>query len=224
MAVKKHVVIAIPAYTWTVQLATMRSILHDVLALTQRGDWVSFLDESGSSDIADARAIIVEQFLDGGGTHLVCVDSDVCWERGALVRLVDAPVDFVAGVYPKRQDPIEFPVQYIPGPLQAVDGLLEVEAVQGGFVRLTRPMLKQMGEAHPGLKVQSSRSPKGSMHMLYDRVILEDGTKIGEDFAFCHRWRAMGGKVWIDPEINLGHIGNKMFAGRLGDWLRERME
>ena len=30
------------------------------------------------------------------------------------------------------------------------------------------------------------------------------------------------GKVWIDPEIKMGHIGYKTFEGHLGNWLRDR--
>jgi len=220
-----HVFIAIPAYSWTVQIGTMRSLFTDMMALIRRGDLVTVFDESGSSDLPDARAIMVASFLASDATHFVSVDADVCWEAGGLLRLLDRPEDMVAAVYPKRQDPIEFPLRYLSGPLQANDnGLLEVEAVQGGFVRYTRACLERMVEAYSDLRVLSSRSPLGYMHTLFEAIRLPDGRKLGEDFAFCHRWRAIGGKVWIDPEIKMGHIGLKLFPGRLGDWLRDRMK
>jgi hypothetical protein len=28
--------------------------------------------------------------------------------------------------------------------------------------------------------------------------------------------------VWIDPEINMGHVGLKNYTGHLGEWLRGR--
>jgi hypothetical protein len=45
---------------------------------------------------------------------------------------------------------------------------------------------------------------------------------MGEDYAFCRRWTDMGGKVWVNPEIKMGHVGYKTFQGHLGDWLRSR--
>ena len=34
-----------------------------------------------------------------------------------------------------------------------------------------------------------------------------------EDYGFCNRWRELGGEVWCDPEIQLGHIGTKIYQG-----------
>lgn len=46
--------------------------------------------------------------------------------------------------------------------------------------------------------------------------------KYGEDYSFCRRWRDIGGRVWIDPEIRMGHCGYKTFVGSVGEWLKER--
>ena len=35
----------------------------------------------------------------------------------------------------------------------------------------------------------------------------------GEDFGFCQRWRDMGGRIWVDPDICLNHIGRYTFTG-----------
>ena len=52
--------------------------------------------------------------------------------------------------------------------------------------------------------------------------IFEDGYKWGEDYSFCIRWRKIGGQVWVDPEIEMGHVGYKIFQGNLGNYLRNR--
>ena len=52
---------------------------------------------------------------------------------------------------------------------------------------------------------------------IFDR--LRDGDlRYSEDYSFCERWRAMGGKVWIDPSIQMGHVGLKVFQGSFGAW------
>jgi hypothetical protein len=75
--------VAIPAYSGTIHLGTMRSLFTDLLALQARGDFWSLHDECGNALIADARALIVAQFLDSKADTLVFIDSDVCWEAGA---------------------------------------------------------------------------------------------------------------------------------------------
>src|SRR5262245_55405439 len=97
----KSVWIAVPAYTGQVHLGTMRSLMTDMLLLAARGDKVTIFDESGNAMIAHARDMIVAEFLAGQGTDLVFVDADVFWEEGAILRLVDHPVDVVAGIYPQ---------------------------------------------------------------------------------------------------------------------------
>jgi hypothetical protein len=45
--------------------------------------------------------------------------------------------------------------------------------------------------------------------------MIEEGTGIylSEDFAFCHRWRALGGKIWLDTASKLTHTGAHRFVG-----------
>jgi hypothetical protein len=36
---------------------------------------------------------------------------------------------------------------------------------------------------------------------------------ISEDFGFCQKWRDLGGKIWLDTEGKLTHIGSYSFNG-----------
>lgn len=220
----RHIVIAIPAYSATVSLATMRSIVHDLMQLMRRGDSVSVEDECGNTDITDARAAMVGKFLAGPGTDLVMVDHDVCWEANALLKLIDYPVEFVSGIYPKRIDPLQFALRYIEDRPEIwgdqKTGLIEVAGVSAGFMRCSRSMLEKMAEAYPGLAyVRDDKTFWG----FFDPYRLDDGKrKLSEDYSFCQRWRDIGGKVWADPNIKMGHIGLKTFGGSLGEWLKGR--
>jgi hypothetical protein len=206
-----HVMIAIPSYSWSVRTGTLRSLLADTVALVSRGDRFTLLDEVGNTNLQKARKNIVQAFRQSKCDALFMIDDDVCWEAGAMLNLLDRPVDFVAGVYPRRKDPLDFPVAWIPErkELVAENGLLEVAVAPGGFWRLSRECVNRMWGNY------------GST--LFDRVRApgkED--EYSEDISFCGRWRALGGQVWVDPEIKMGHIGPKVFDGCLGDWLRNR--
>lgn len=226
----KNIVVAIPAYTGFVYCGTMRSVVHDVVGLINRGDAVRVVEEVGNADIARCRAMIVAKFLaQKDATHLVMVDSDVCWEPDGLARLVNHGVDFVAGAYPKRLgEGLSFHMRLFDQKqftLDPVTGLLEVEAMPAGFMCLTRSMLERMVAAYPDSKFSFEEvKPDGVAWDLFDAYWETDETglrhKYGEDYSFCRRWRDIGGKVWLDPSIGMGHMGTKMWQGRFSDGFR----
>ena len=218
------VMVAIPAYTGTIHLGTMRSLFTDLLALQARGDQWTVQDECGNGLIAHARALIVAQFLKSECDVLVFVDSDVCWQAGALLKLIDYPVDMVAGLYPQRRDPINFCLNWTAqGELWAdpETGLLESNGVPAGFMKLSRTQLEAMVEQYTDTEFYCENAPgQKAWHLFGDYRIGKH--LMGEDYAFCRRWRDMGGRIWVDPEIEMGHVGFKTFPGHLGQWLKGR--
>jgi hypothetical protein len=221
----RHVWIAIPAYTGMIHLGTMRSIISDMLKLAERGDRVTIFDECGNAMIGDGRALIVAKFLAEDGTDLVFVDADVTWEAGALLKLVDAPVDCVAAIYPQRKDPLNYCAQYLTDRKELwadpKTGLLEVAGVPAGCLRLSRAMLEKMVAHYSDTEFFCDQAPGQKAWALFDPYRI-GRIKFGEDYSFCKRWRDIGGQIWVDPEIRMGHVGFKTFVGSFGDWLRAR--
>jgi hypothetical protein len=43
---------------------------------------------------------------------------------------------------------------------------------------------------------------------------------LSEDFAFCRRWRDMGGKVYVDLNSKLQHGGQHLYRGDLIESLK----
>lgn len=226
----KHVVIAIPAYTGDVKVGTFRSVLADVLRLYDRGDTVQITEETGNADISLCRAMIVAKFMAiEGATHLVMIDSDVAWQPGSLPRLIDSGHDFSAGIYPRRTDDSQgrFHVHMMEGPTQTIgeDGWLEVEAVPAGFICLKRTMLQAMiAKYDEELKISFAQCPNGVAWDLFDGVRYKDEAglthKWGEDYSFCKRWRSMGGRIYVDPNIAMGHVGLKIWKGALAEAMK----
>lgn len=222
----RGVFIAIPSYSWCVSLPTMRSLFADCNALMARGDTVQIYDEACGTEISQARNQIIDVFLHSDATDLVFVDDDVCWQRGGLVRLLDAPVDFVAGVYRRRVNEETYPLKWLDDRADLIadekTGLLEVEAVPGGFVRISRRALVAMNEHYKGeLTQQTPLAIDGKWTALCE-PLWRGNRRFGEDFALCMRWRDIGGSVWIVPEMTMGHMGPSSFNGNVGNWLRSR--
>lgn len=204
----------------------MRSIITDMLALTDRGDKVTIFDESGNAMIGDCRGLIVSKFLEGDGTDLVFIDWDVSWQPGGLLRLVDYPVDFVAALYPQRRDPIDFCCQWDTSKREidlSEHGLIEVLGVPAGLMRCSRAMLEKMVAQYADTQFYCSQAPNETAYDLFGAYRV-GRIKFGEDYSFCRRWRDIGGQVWVDPHIRMGHTGNKTFVGQVGEWLQSRTE
>ncbi|MCP4410182.1 MAG: hypothetical protein GY807_21055 [Gammaproteobacteria bacterium] len=200
--------------------------MTDCYALKARGDSVTIYDEACATEISQARNQIIDAFLHSDATDLVFVDDDVFWQEGALLKLLDYPVDCVAGVYRKRIDQETYSIRWLRDrPNLIADestGLLEVEAVPGGFVRMSRHMLTTMEKHYSAELMQlTTLAIEGKWTALCDPLWRDNG-RLSEDFSLCMRWRDIGGTVWVDPEINMGHCGMKAFSGTLGNWLRNR--
>jgi len=224
----RKVWLAIPCYGGHVHIGTMRSLIHDLIQLVAQGVRVQLFTDIGHADIYSARAQIVAHFLaDADATDLVMIDNDVSWAPMGLVRLLDHDVDMVAGSYPKRELPIKFLVRSKDDTILAdtASGLAEVMGVPGGFVRMRRAMLEKMAASYRDELLSVDRmTPYGETVRLFDPFWWKDADGnnrvLSEDYAFCERWRALGGKVFLDVTIPMGHIGQYEYAGQLGQWLK----
>lgn len=220
----RKVLIAIPAMSGTVHMGTMRSLLAEMLGMIEIGWTFDIYEVVGCSLMEDARNLCVSRMLGSDFTDLVFLDSDVCWEPAGMIKLLRHPVDVVAAVYRHRSDPVSWPVKWLEDRKELwadpATGLLEVEGAPTGFMRITRAAAEKMTAAAEWY--HDKQAPEGKSWMLFDRIRDENHQKWGEDFSFCKRWRELGGQVWIDPELEMGHIGNKTFTGKIGTWLKER--
>lgn len=220
----KNVWIALPAYTGQIHIGTFRSLLTDLLALHCRGDSFVVHDECGNTLLGDARALMVAKFLASDCTDMVFVDSDVTWESGTLLRLVDAPVDCVAAVYSHRNDLMTYPVSFDLSETELwanEAGLIKVWGVPMGCTRCSREMLTRMVNYYADLEFMCDPAPDKKAWALFDPY-RKDKLKYSEDYSFCNRWRDIGGEIFVLPDVKMGHTGYKTFVGNLGEWLKSR--
>lgn len=207
--------LAVPSYdnpdtSHTFALARSRE------ALSAAGIQSALLILQGNCHVDDARNSIVRDFLESDCTDLVFLDADVTWEPPALVQLCGRDVDIVGGVYPyRREGGANMPVRMM-GDAETVDGLREVEGLPTGFMKIKRHVLEKMAEQRPWYFDKIYRTS-----LMFDRPEPgEDHTRWGGDIDFCNRWRAMGGKLYADEELRLGHATKIIIYDSLAAHLR----
>ncbi len=196
------------------------SIARSREAISAAGIQSAYLLLQGNCHVDDARNAVVRDFLDSDCTELVFLDADVSWEPEMLVALCKIDRDLVGGVYPYRREGEDerMPVRMLPGNLEPdSDGLLEVEGLPTGFMKIKRHVLETMAAtAKRFLKDEGTPHP-----VLFERDYFGGGRR-GGDIRFCMVWREMGGKVYAAPELRLGHAGVHIIRDTLGASLRRQ--
>lgn len=175
--------------------------------------------------ITSARNYLVEKFInDTDGTHLFFLDNDISFDKDAFLRLVSwgtiCPV--VAGCYRLKQPRHSYRVDLIKDEednyATAMGGqLLLAERVPTGFMLIQRKVIEDLSERHPEFHYRA----KGHGVNEYTALValfqnpFKDGAMIGEDYFFCDLVTSNGYAIFVDPAIELGHIGLMEYHGAL---------
>ena len=85
---------------------------------------------------------------------------------------------------------------------------------------LSRKAIQMMADAHQDRRYFDPGSQQWVVNLFENTS--EDYREYSEDYTFCRRWRALGGKVYVDPHSAIDHVGSKVYSGAYGQWLAER--
>ena len=220
----KKIWVSVPAYTGTVAVETAYCLNVEVYEAINRNIPILTQFHEGDSIISRCRNMMLMRFLDSDFTDLIFLDSDVGFESGTLCKLAEYPVDIVGAVYPFKTDEVGYPVRYMKREFLQADpehGLLEVDALPAGCLKVSRHALETMIKKFPELEYVEANVPQGKAYALFD-FVRKNGIFYGEDYVFCALAREAGFKIWCDPEIPMQHIGPKRYKGHFGNWLRSR--
>ena len=222
MQQKRKLQIGIFSYDGAPELQTMHCVISTLIELSVKGIESHITARVGNADVAGARNSMVGEFLSTDCTDLLMIDHDVAWEPGAVLRLLHHPVDLVCGAYRARKDPEQYPIRCIEGSKEIWScehtGLIEVEGLGAGFMRISRRCLEEMVKHYADTKYHDEWFKRDTWS-LFD-FVTKNGNRWSEDIIFCQRYRAIGGRVWIDPDLQLHHVGKKTFTGTFGHWLK----
>jgi hypothetical protein len=218
------------------------SLLRLQTACAERGVGLEIKLTGGDALITRARSQLACQFLETDHTHLLFVDADVGFEPEHLFRLLDFDKPLVGGVYPlkrylweKAPDAVRrgvkdiqaailgYVIRFLPNERQTVelvDGFGPVAYLATGFMLIRREVLEKMAAAYPELKcvITDMAAPPKETVMFFESMIEPDnGEHLSEDYAFCRRWRDLGGEIWADFQTRMSHVGHTRYTGSLMD-------
>jgi hypothetical protein len=178
-------------------------------------------------------------------THLMFVDADIEFGWDSILKLLDYDKDVVVGAYPKKgiewqdlhtditagivpiQDTELHSISYAlnfettdDGKLISENGLFKLKDAGTGFMLIKRDVFNQLINKFPEIKytndINIHLSISNYFYAFFDTSIDKDSNRyLSEDYTFCRRWQSIGGVIWLDPNIQLNHVGHHVYAGHI---------
>jgi hypothetical protein len=234
------ILLATPCFGGLVHQSYMLSVCKLMRAAEREGFTLDLALLGSDALITRSRSVLVATFLDmPKATHLLFVDADIAFEPEQMLRLLRLDVDFAAAFYPlKSVDWDALPARAVAGePLRGAgltyvgtllepplrrtrEGFATAKYAGTGFQLIRRAVFERLVAAHPELRFKSTHTiareaPRGdNLYALFEcQIDPETGEYLSEDYAFCRRWRALGGDIWLDLESSLTHVGADHFRG-----------
>lgn len=237
---RPFVLVATPCYGGQVHQLYMQSVIQ-LMQLARDGRFdVSLALLGNDSLITRSRNTLAATFLAmPQATHLLFIDADISFDPAQVERMLGFGEDVVAGMYPLKvldwnnaravtasgvASGEAAALRYCgricaEDEREVRDGFVTGLYAGTGFMLIARRVLERMGEAYPELRyanmqVYPPMRPNERQFAFFDCMIEpESGVYLSEDYAFCWRWRRLGGKVWLDTRGRLTHTGPHDFRG-----------
>lgn len=206
-----YLMIGTPAYGGMVHI----DYLHAIADYFRNGLAFSLVTIGNESLITRARNSIVSKFHHSERpTHLLFLDGDVNLSAQGLQRLLAHNQDVVAAPVPLKVLNERGERTFNIGPALGESGsLVEVTRVGTAALLLSRRAVAALvenakREGHVYSRPSHSRgSPLPDEHYDVFRVGVVDGDYLSEDFWACCQLRALGFKIFIDPQVPTRHQG-----------------
>lgn len=200
---------------------TVTSLLATCDLLTAKGIPYKCEIQVGSSIVTFSRSKAAHSFLQSDYTHLFWVDSDIVWAADDFLKVLalTTKLDVVGAAYPAKQDPTVFFINFDdPNFVFNEFGCFDLKGMGLGFTCVSRHIIEKLAAKAPLEKLPDTPEPIPSIF----RIDCKDGNARGEDMAFFADIRDLGHQTFCCPTVRLGHVGSKIYAASLIEYLKEK--
>ena len=144
------------------------------------------------------------------------------WERLKLGKIKTQEELSRAGfIYPVKMENL---IKNNTKEITVKDGLIEVSHAPTGCMLIKRQVFDKMIAAYPNDKINQDTIINGEaknhpfMYNFFDTIHDPETKKYyGEDFGFCRKWTAIGGKCYCYIDDVISHVGEHQYKGKLKD-------
>ena len=233
----KSLLIATPMYKGDCTGVYTASLIKLACILTQHEIPFEYTYIDGDALVPRARNRISIDMLNSKHTDVIMLDADIGFEAGDIILMLALNKPMVAAHYPRKTINFEklrraalagksaqelkliassdFVVNYF-GTTFDPDLPTLVSEVGAGCLTFHRSVLEQMMYYYPDLKCRKKFDDPAYNGYYWDFFKCgKDESELynPEDYAFCCRWRALGGSIYLCPWIQLAHRGTYEYKG-----------
>jgi hypothetical protein len=176
-----------------------------------------------AGDASHSRNSLAGLFLRSAFTHALWLDSDMSFAPQLVLRMLALGHEFTAGAYrAKVPDTTTYVGDPEPSSADFGDGTVLFRAVGFGLALHRRSALEKMTNAYARELTYNDPVYQCPIVGLFDATYIERGASSGgprmrqeDDYAFCLRWRAIGGRIHVmrDVQSLCHHEGPAAFPG-----------
>ena len=240
--------IALPCYDRQLSEPTVMSLLKTAMSFRDINMKFGVSTISDSL-ISRGRNQLVAKFMANKAfTHIMFIDVDLAFNHEDILKMLWHDKEVMTGAYPIKEilwdkvitlakdgcekDKIaEKSTRFVVNPvigeskkIRVNNGAISIHDAGTGFMLIKREAFEKLFEAYPELQYRDDTgSLKGdeldNSYALFNSYVDDDGRFLSEDYGFCRYWQKLGGEVWVDPSIELVHLGRFEYKGRMIDWL-----
>jgi hypothetical protein len=219
------VMFGVPAYGGQIFDPCMHGLRETKERFEHLGIGWNIVTIRNESLVQRARHHIIATFLRSGADRLVFIDADIGFTADQVLRLLAHDRDVIGGMYRKKTLASE---DYAANLVVNADGTVTKDEATGallarhvatGFLCIKRGVIERMIAAFPHLRYRLHAEARDKVGADFAHAIMEpfiDPVTLdyySEDYAFCERWRAIGGECWVDPGLILEHWGTLCLTG-----------
>jgi hypothetical protein len=190
-------------------MATIHTLQANNISWLYQNEYASLVTNAREATITGSRNLEVFNSSPGKGQYtydkIFCIDSDIVWNPEQFLRLYSSDKEVISAVYfdaqgadamihknkndfrPTSREELQL--------LQQLNEPIEVYGVGLGFMCIKSGVFESLKRPWFGL---------GKVLQEVDGVTYE--LPLGEDLYFCERVAEQGHKVFVDPNIIVGHI------------------
>ncbi len=168
----------------------------------------------GFSAIDQGRCALAQEALDAGFDAIFWIDSDIAFWEYDVDNLINSGYDFITAPYTVKGWPsltTEFKEDLSHINMGEHGRIYEVNYAATGFMYTHRRVYEEIVKHYNMSKVKIWGG-QYNVYPVFFPHIGEENNYLGEDFAFCHRARTAGIKIYSDTRVRLSHIGNFSYS------------
>lgn len=240
---------ALPCYDRQVTEPFFMSFIKTALYLKEIGMKFSMATVTDSLISRARNTLVAKFMANPVHTHMLFIDVDLGFEPEAILKLLWQDKDIVTAAYPIKEinwkkvadfakqgiDPSKLagkstrfvvnPVKPGNNSVKTDKGALAIYDAGTGFMLIKREAIQKMMDAHPELKYNDDTGSLNDEEKKYTYALfnsyVDDEQKrfLSEDYGFARYWQNMGNLIWVDPSIELTHLGRFNFTGNMIEYL-----